>query len=118
MKANIVRVMLAIVAMLTISSSSNAAIKGKIYNNDIVENGKVVAREVCSEEDGQLILVSRSEMEYNADGLIALKKDYTWDSSANEWKFQKSYTYTYTETSYTIVMTDAKGKVKTFEYGK
>lgn len=118
MKANIVKVMLAIVAMLTVSTISEAAIKGKIYNNDVVENGKLISREVCSEEDGQMILVSRSEMEYNEDGLISVKRDYTWNLSRSEWQLQRSYEYTYTENTYSIKLTDAKGNVKNFEYSK
>lgn len=118
MKANIFKVMLATVAMLTVSTISEAAINGKIYNNDVVENGKLMSREVCSEENGQMMFVSRMEMEYNVDGQISAKRDYTWNERAGQWQLQRTYEYTYTETTYSIKLTDAKGNVKNFEYSK
>lgn len=114
MKATAIKVMLAIVAMLTVTEMS-AANKKSVYNNDTIENGKVVAREVCSEDNGILTLVSRSEMSYTTDGRIAEKRDYTWNTAESKWVFQRSYTYEYDATGFVITMIDAKGNTKTFE---
>lgn len=115
MKATALRVMLAIVAMLTVTNAS-AVIKKTVYNNDTIENGLVVAREVCAEENGVLTLVSRSEMEYTADGQLLVKRDYTWNALESTWTFNRVYNYTYSDNGFTITVTDAKGRIRTFDY--
>ncbi len=115
MKATALKVMLAIVAMLTVTNTS-AVIKKTVYNNDTVENGLIVAREVCAEENGILTLVSRSEMEYTTDGQIAVKRDYTWNSVESTWTLNRTYNYTYSDNGFTITVTDTKGHIRTFEY--
>ncbi len=115
MKAMAFRVMLAIVAMLTVTNTS-AVIKKTVYNNDTVENGLVVAREVCAEEGGALVFISRSEMEYTADGQLAVKRDYTWNETESTWTFSRLYTYTYSDNGFVITVTDANGRVRTFDY--
>lgn len=115
MKATALKVMLAIVAMLTVTDIS-AASKKSIYNNDTIENGKVVAREICAEDNGVMTLVSRSEMSYTSDGKIAEKRDYSWNASESKWAFQRSYTYSYDAAGFVITMLDAQGNTKTFEY--
>jgi len=115
MKATALKVMLAIVAMLTVTNTS-AVIKKTVYNNDIVENGRVVAREICAEENGTLTLVARTEIEYNADGQISVKRDYTWNAAESTWTFARIYNYTYSDNGFSITVTDAKGRIRTFDY--
>ncbi|MCQ2236629.1 MAG: DUF3836 domain-containing protein [Bacteroidales bacterium] len=98
----------ALASMITFANAANSNDK-HVYNNDVVENGKIVVREVCSEENGLLTLKSRSEMEYTDNGRLAVKRDFSWNAESSSWVFVRSVSYSYSEDSYTITYTDAKG---------
>lgn len=106
---------MSVIALATMMTLANAASNKKIFNNDTIEEGKVVVREVCSEENGLLTLVNRSEMEYNDKGRISVKRDYVWNKETASWVFVRSVSYTYGDNSYTITLTDAKGNTKVLQ---
>ncbi len=120
MKTVSIKTLMSIFALATTISFANAADVNEkhTYNNDTVENGKIVVREVCSEENGLLSLVSRAEMEYTEDGRLAVKRDYAWNAVSSEWTFVRSVSYTYEDNSYTITLTDSKGNTKVIQQGK
>lgn len=120
MKTVSIKSILSVFALATTISFANAANvnEKRTYNNDTVENGKIVVREVCSEDNGLLSLVSRAEMEYTEDGRLSVKRDYAWDSVSSSWTFVRSVSYEYDGTAFTITLTDAKGNTKVIQQGK
>lgn len=115
MKTVSIKAILSVIALATMMTLANAASNKRIFNNDTIEEGKVTVREVCSEENGLLSLISRSEMEYNEDGRISVKRDYVWNKESAAWVFVRSVSYSYVDHSYTITLTDAKGNTKVLQ---
>lgn len=115
MKTVSIKAMMSVIALATMVTLANAAGNKKIFNNDTVEEGKVTVREVCSEENGLLTLINRSEMEYNEDGRLSVKRDYVWSKESASWVFVRSVAYSYGDHSYTITLTDAKGNTKVLQ---
>lgn len=115
MKTVSIKAILSVIALATMMTLANAASNKRIFNNDTIEEGKVTVREVCSEENGLLSLISRSEMEYNEDGRISVKRDYVWNKESAAWVFVRSVSYSYGDHSYTITLTDAKGNTKVLQ---
>lgn len=110
----VIKAMVSIVALFASALVVKAG--DNVFSNDIIVDGQVVVREVCSSNNGVLVLLKRCEMSYDNEGRIVNKRDYKWNSELEEWTFVRSYDYSYQDGTYTITLTDSKGKTTTLDY--
>lgn len=116
MKAVLIKTMLTVAVMLVAANTIDAKNTRTIFNNDTVKDGKIVAREVCAEENGIMKKISRSEMDYNENGQMTVKREFVWNAEENAWKLSRSYEYQFEEGNYRVVLTDAQGNTKILDF--
>ncbi|GEM_PF-294155 len=89
------KMMVACMFMLA-GGSLMAAVNDSNIHNDVVENGKVMSREVFRKSDaGILTPVKKYVFDYNLNNEISQKVVYKWDSRNNKWTEDSQTLYTY-----------------------
>lgn len=82
--------------LLLASGSLMAAVNENNIHNDVVENGKVVSREVFEKSDsGILTPVKKYNFDYNLNNEMTQKVVYKWDSRKSKWTEESQTIYTY-----------------------
>lgn len=100
--------MVGMVAMLGMVMVAAAGTPKQIYNDTYDKEGRLAVREICIDEDGTYQPSLRDEMTYQADGSLASKTVYQWNSLSRRWKLLKSYRYT--ERGIEVISYNEKGK--------
>lgn len=89
------KMMVACMFMLA-GSSLMAAVNDNNIHNDVVEEGKVMSREVFEKSDsGILTPIKKYVFDYNVNNEMTQKVVYKWDSRNNKWAEDTQTLYTY-----------------------